>query len=230
MRKNIKVFRVDFTPTRSEWADKKGREESLFSIGERHCVGEVKIWLDTGDYIKLDAVAKAEGDIRASLGKDIYKGEALAELAGDDAGLKKLASREDFEWYNNNWFEVYYCYEKKDGEYVWLEVNNIESEVAYTLSEAEAIARDNTKGGYSRFWLDAVKEVLAIDDEEYLDNGQQHGDYDAEEKIVLTRYGEDDFSVFYEAEDFSLRGSGEEILEELREHIFLKKSLEEMAK
>lgn len=167
MRKNIKVFRVDFTPTRSEWADKKGREESLFSIGERHCVGEVKIWLDTGELVKLDAVAKAEGDVRAGVGKEVYVGEALAELAVDDAGLKKLASREDFEWYNNNWFEVYYYYAKKNGDYVWLQVNNIECEVAYTLSEAELVARDDTKGGYDKFWLDAVKEVIELEPEEY---------------------------------------------------------------
>lgn len=57
----------------------------------------------------------------------------------------------------------------------------------------------------------------------YLDEKQKHDDYDQNEEIQLSRIDEDTFRLFYEAENYEFVGSKEEVLEELSEHLDLKK-------
>lgn len=52
---------------------------------------------------------------------------------------------------------------------------------------------------------------------------QKHGNYDQNETIQISRLGEDEFRLFYEAENYEFVCSGEELLEELEAHIYLKK-------
>jgi hypothetical protein len=51
----------------------------------------------------------------------------------------------------------------------------------------------------------------------------KHDNYDQNETIQISRLGEDKFRLFYEAENYEYVCSGEELLEELEAHIYLKK-------
>lgn len=51
----------------------------------------------------------------------------------------------------------------------------------------------------------------------------KHDDYDKSEMIQLTRLGEDEYRLFYESENYEFIATKEEILEELSEHMELKK-------
>jgi RNase P/RNase MRP subunit p30 len=51
----------------------------------------------------------------------------------------------------------------------------------------------------------------------------KHSDYDKDEMIQLSRLGEDKYRLFYEAENYEFIATKEEVLEELSEHMELKK-------
>ena len=52
---------------------------------------------------------------------------------------------------------------------------------------------------------------------------QKHGDYDKNETIHIERVSEEWYRLFYEAENYEFFGDKEEVLEELSEHLELKK-------
>ena len=51
----------------------------------------------------------------------------------------------------------------------------------------------------------------------------KHDNYDQSEMIQITRLGEDTFRLFYEAENYEFVGTHDEVIEELSEHLDLKK-------
>lgn len=57
----------------------------------------------------------------------------------------------------------------------------------------------------------------------HLNEIQKHGDYDKNETIHIERIDEEMFRLFYEAENYEFVGDKEEVLEELSEHLELKK-------
>lgn len=52
---------------------------------------------------------------------------------------------------------------------------------------------------------------------------QKHDDYDKSEMIQITRLDEEQFRLFYEAENYEFVGTHDEVIEELSEHLALKK-------
>ena len=57
----------------------------------------------------------------------------------------------------------------------------------------------------------------------HLNEIQKHGDYDKNETIHIERVSEEWYRLFYEAENYEFFGDKEEVLEELSEHLELKK-------
>ncbi len=57
----------------------------------------------------------------------------------------------------------------------------------------------------------------------YLDEIQKHDNYDKNETIHIERVSEEWYRLFYEAENYEFFGDKEEVLEELSEHLELKK-------
>lgn len=51
----------------------------------------------------------------------------------------------------------------------------------------------------------------------------KHDNYDASETIQLTRLGEDEFRLLYEAEGWEFTGTHEEVVAELSDHMELKR-------
>ena len=51
----------------------------------------------------------------------------------------------------------------------------------------------------------------------------KHDDYDKSETIKITRVDEDNYILLYEAENYEFFGTKDEVLEELGEHLELKK-------
>ena len=57
----------------------------------------------------------------------------------------------------------------------------------------------------------------------HLNEIQKHDDYDKNETIHIERVSEEWYRLFYEAENYEFFGDKEEVLEELSEHLELKK-------
>ncbi len=51
----------------------------------------------------------------------------------------------------------------------------------------------------------------------------KHSDYNKIEMIQITRLDEENFRLFYEAENYEFVGTHDEVIEELSEHLALKK-------
>ncbi len=69
-------------------------------------------------------------------------------------------------------------------------------------------------------WLDEWERDKSFDAGHHI---QKHANYDKNEQIDVERISENEYRLFYEAENYEFVGTYKEVMDELGEHLLLKK-------